>query len=81
MRAPFTLDRATLAAMPRTTIIAKDKSGADITYQGVELAELLKRAGAPLGEELRGPALSLAVLITASDAYAPCSPCQNSTPQ
>jgi DMSO/TMAO reductase YedYZ molybdopterin-dependent catalytic subunit len=69
VRTPLTLNRANLAAMPRATIMAKDKSGADITYQGVELAEILKRAGAPLGEELRGPALSLAVLITASDGY------------
>jgi DMSO/TMAO reductase YedYZ molybdopterin-dependent catalytic subunit len=69
VRSPLTLERSDLAAMPRTTITAKDKSGANITYEGVELAELLKRAGVPLGEELRGPALLLAVVITASDGY------------
>jgi hypothetical protein len=66
---PLTLYRADLAAMPRTTITARDKSGANITFEGVELFEILKRAGAPLGESLRGPALLFAVVITASDGY------------
>jgi len=66
---PLDLRHGDLAAMPRATITARDKSGANITFEGVELAELLKRAGAPSGEALRGPALLLTVVITASDGY------------
>jgi hypothetical protein len=33
VRSPLSLERSDLAAMPRTTITAKDKSGANITYE------------------------------------------------
>jgi DMSO/TMAO reductase YedYZ molybdopterin-dependent catalytic subunit len=69
VRSPLNLERADLTAMPRTTIIAKEKSGANVTYEGVQVAEILKKAGAALGEELRGPALLLVVVVTASDGY------------
>lgn len=66
---PLKLTATDLAKLPRIKVTAKDKSGADVAFEGVELAELLKRAGAPQGEALRGPALALAVLVIAADHY------------
>jgi DMSO/TMAO reductase YedYZ molybdopterin-dependent catalytic subunit len=39
------------------------------TYSGVPLRELLKDAGVPSGENLRGKALATCVVVTASDGY------------
>ena len=39
------------------------------TYRGVSMRQLLALAGAPLGDKLRGPALSLGVLIRCKDQY------------
>jgi DMSO/TMAO reductase YedYZ molybdopterin-dependent catalytic subunit len=44
-------------------------SNADEKYEGVPLAELLAKHGAPLGKDLRGPALALCVVATGSDGY------------
>src|SRR5262249_62182964 len=38
-------------------------------WDGVPLIEILKSAGAPTGEALRGPALSLYVVVGAADHY------------
>ena len=51
-----------LAAMPRASAKVKARDGADRTYEGVLLSEILKRAGQPRGEELRGRLLSKYVL-------------------
>jgi hypothetical protein len=40
-----------------------------VTYEGVSVADLLQRAGAPLGKQLRGPQLALYVLVSAADGY------------
>lgn len=40
------------------------------TYTGVALRELLARAGAPLGEKLRGDALLAGVIVRSKDNYA-----------
>jgi DMSO/TMAO reductase YedYZ molybdopterin-dependent catalytic subunit len=39
------------------------------TYSGVPLRDLLKDAGVPMGENLRGKALTICVVVTASDGY------------
>lgn len=44
-----------------------DKKAA--TYSGVWLRDLLKEAGLPSGENLRGKALATCVIVTASDGY------------
>ena len=64
----FTLTLADLKTMPRTTV-AIDEDGKKITYGGVLLGEVLKRAGAPLGRDLSGKAVASYVLATASDGY------------
>jgi DMSO/TMAO reductase YedYZ molybdopterin-dependent catalytic subunit len=39
------------------------------TYSGVPLRDLLKDAGVPLGENLRGKALATCIVIIAADGY------------
>ena len=39
------------------------------TYSGVPLRDLLKEAGVPSGENLRGKALATCIVVTATDGY------------
>lgn len=66
---PLKLTLADLAAMPRQTVKIPNPNGGDFAYEGVSLAEVLKRAGAPNGSSLRGNALASYVLAKASDGY------------
>lgn len=65
---PVRLRAGDLAKMPRETVTAGEH-GASVRYEGVPLRAILERAGAPLGKELRGKALSTYVLATARDGY------------
>lgn len=65
---PLTLTPEQLKAMPRTKVEAKSE-GRTLVYEGVLVGEILKRAGAPLGSELRGNAIASYVIATASDGY------------
>src|ERR1700728_3500991 len=67
--APLTLKAEDLAAMPREKASVPDQDGTEIEYEGVPLREILKRAGAPLGGQLRGKALASYVLAKAHDGY------------
>jgi hypothetical protein len=55
--------------LPRLKVKAKDHAGAVATFEGVSLAALLKEAGAKLGKELRGPALTTVVIVEARDGF------------
>ena len=55
--------------MPRTTVEATDHDGTRATYEGVLLFEILKAAGAPLGDRLRGKTMMTYVLAKAKDGY------------
>jgi hypothetical protein len=66
---PLTLKAEDLAQMPRETVTVQDQEGGQIKYTGVMLREILTRAGAPLGKELRGKALATFVLAKAKDGY------------
>jgi DMSO/TMAO reductase YedYZ molybdopterin-dependent catalytic subunit len=66
---PLTLKADDLAAMPREKISLPNPNGTQTEYEGVLLREILKRAGAPLGEQLRGKALTTYVLAKAHDGY------------
>ena len=67
----FTVKAAELKAMARKTVTVHNAhSNADETYEGVEVAELLRKYGAPLGKELHGSALAYYVVATGSDGYA-----------
>lgn len=67
--APLTLKPEDLARMPRETVSVTDQDGTKVTYEGVPLREILKRAGVPLGKDLRGKALASYVLAKAHDGY------------
>jgi hypothetical protein len=56
--------------MPRRTlkvVNAHDKKTE--VYEGVALEELLRRAGVPQGEQLRGPEMATYVIAEAEDGY------------
>lgn len=57
-----------LAKMPRASV-KTTSNGMETTYEGVWLYEVLKRAGVPQGEALRGKALASYVLAEAQDGY------------
>lgn len=65
---PFTVTVADLKSMPRTSVTIPE-DGRDVKYEGVLVGELLKRAGAPLGRDLNGPAMASYVLASAKDGY------------
>jgi methionine-rich copper-binding protein CopC len=67
--APLTLKADDLARMPRETVTVPDQDGTKVSYEGVPLREILKRAGVPLGKDLRGKALASYVLAKAHDGY------------
>jgi DMSO/TMAO reductase YedYZ molybdopterin-dependent catalytic subunit len=66
---PLSLSAADLLAMPRRVVETKDHDGKAARFEGVTLTDVLKAAGAPLGDALRGPQLSKLVLVTAADGY------------
>ena len=68
VKSPLTLSAADLKAMPRTKVEANDDSRT-VTYEGVLVGEILKRAGAPVGEALRGDAIASYVVAHAADGY------------
>ena len=58
-----------LAKMPRESVTIPDQDGTQVKYEGVLLGELLKMAGAPVGPNLRGNAVSSYVIATGNDGY------------
>lgn len=64
----LTLSAGDLAKMPRSTVRATSH-GTETVYEGVWLHEILKKAGVPQGNELRGKALAGYVLAQAQDGY------------
>jgi DMSO/TMAO reductase YedYZ molybdopterin-dependent catalytic subunit len=64
----LTLSADDLAKMPRATVKTTN-NGMETVYEGVWLHEVLKQAGVPQGEALRGKALSTYVLAEAQDGY------------
>jgi DMSO/TMAO reductase YedYZ molybdopterin-dependent catalytic subunit len=66
---PLTLKAEDLAKMPREKVSVSEEDGAKVEYEGVPLREILKQAGAPLGNQLRGKALASYVIAKAQDGY------------
>ncbi|MGB6498541.1 MAG: carboxypeptidase regulatory-like domain-containing protein [Candidatus Acidiferrum sp.] len=57
-------------ALPHTTVtVHNEHTKADETYSGVRVADLLSKMDAPLGNKLRGAALSAYLVATGSDGY------------
>src|ERR1700722_19864612 len=63
------LSLADIAALPRQTIRVTDDKGAQVEYGGENVAEILKKAGAPLGKELKGPNMAVSIVASAPDGY------------
>ena len=67
---PLTISAAELKKMPRQTLkVVNPHDKKTEVYEGVPLAELLKRAGVPQGEAVRGPLLASYILVEAADGY------------
>jgi hypothetical protein len=57
-----------LAKMPRHAIKASEH-GTSATFEGVLLSDVLAKVNVPIGEKLRGKALTQYVLVEAADGY------------
>ena len=67
---PFTLSLDELRALPHVTIEVMDEhEHKQEAYEGVPLVDLLKRAGAPQGEQIRGALMTTYVIAEGSDGY------------
>jgi DMSO/TMAO reductase YedYZ molybdopterin-dependent catalytic subunit len=69
VRTPLKLDASELTRLPRRKVGTVDRQGRPLVYEGVDLEEVLRRAGAPLGEALKGKAMATYVLVEARDGY------------
>ncbi|MDB4923808.1 molybdopterin-dependent oxidoreductase [Mucilaginibacter sp.] len=63
------LKLADLQQFKQTELTRKDRDGKDHIYSGVILSEILQKAGATLGKDLRGENLTKFVQVEASDGY------------
>ncbi|MEI9812640.1 MAG: molybdopterin-dependent oxidoreductase [Acidobacteriota bacterium] len=68
VKQPLTLSAEDLAKMPRASV-KTTSNGMETVYGGVWLHEVLKRAGVPQGETLRGKALAGYISVEAQDGY------------
>lgn len=66
---PLDLTLEALGALPRASETTTDQEGRKQVYEGVLLLDLMRRAGAPLGPDLRGPHLTTYLLAHARDGY------------
>jgi len=66
---PLELQVSELEKMARTRVEVKDHDGSQATYEGVLVAELLKSAGSPMGEKMRGANMASYALASAKDGY------------
>jgi hypothetical protein len=66
---PLDLGAADVAALPHTELRAVDSHGKGGLFRGVEVAELLRRAGAASGDALRGSHLRDVVRVESADGY------------
>jgi DMSO/TMAO reductase YedYZ molybdopterin-dependent catalytic subunit len=66
---PLSFSVDDFAKLPRQSVRATGHDKIESVYQGVSLGEILVRSGAASGSELRGKALSLYVVVEASDGY------------
>jgi DMSO/TMAO reductase YedYZ molybdopterin-dependent catalytic subunit len=70
VQSPLTLTADDLKRMPRKTLtVTNPHSQKKESYEGVALEEILRKAGAPNGQQMRGPAMATYVLAEASDNY------------
>ena len=66
---PLTLTLEDIAAMPHQNATIVQENGMPVAYDGVPLRDVLLKARAPFGGELRGKNLTTYVLAKAHDGY------------
>jgi DMSO/TMAO reductase YedYZ molybdopterin-dependent catalytic subunit len=67
---PLVLTLADLKNMPRKKLsVVNPHDKKTEAYEGVLLEDLLRKAGVPQGDNLRGPSMAIYVLAEASDGY------------
>jgi DMSO/TMAO reductase YedYZ molybdopterin-dependent catalytic subunit len=67
---PLTLTVADLKSMPRTTLhVTNPHENKTEIHEGVLLEQLLRRAGVPQGDQLRGKQMTTYVIAEAEDGY------------
>ena len=67
---PLTLSAIDLKNMPRQTLkVINTHEKKEEIYEGVPVRELLRRAGIPQNDKLRGAAMAIYVVAEASDGY------------
>ena len=69
VRAPLDLKLSDLQQYNQVQVKYKDKDGNYHNYSGVVLADILQKAGVPLGKELHGKNLAKFVVAEGSDGY------------
>ena len=63
------LSVADIAAFQRQTIHVTDEKETPAEYGGVPVAEILEKAGAPLGNSMKGPNMAVGLVAHAPDGY------------
>jgi DMSO/TMAO reductase YedYZ molybdopterin-dependent catalytic subunit len=66
---PLALTLADLQGMPRIQVKVKEKDGSEAAFEGVSLAEILKRSKPRLTEKCCGNAANTCVIVRAADNY------------
>jgi len=66
---PLRLTAAELQQFPRQTVVARAHDEKESRFEGVALFDVLKKAGLPTGNELRGKAVALYLVVEAADGY------------
>ncbi len=69
VRAGSVFDAAARSAVPRTSVSGTDPDASVATYDGVALADIVRAAGAKVGDAVRGSAARAYVVVHASDGY------------
>jgi hypothetical protein len=78
----LTLTPEELAALPHKSVsVFNAHSKTNETYSGVPLADLLSKAGVPLGESVRGKLFMIGIIAAGMDGYVSCTPWLKSTRQ
>jgi hypothetical protein len=58
-----------LEGLERSTVITADAAGIKTTHQGVQMRDVLAKAGVPMGSGMKGRGLARVVIATAADDY------------
>jgi hypothetical protein len=66
---PFVLRPEDLAKMKRISIRVKDRDEKEHNFSGIAVAEILQKAGAPMGSQLRGKNMNKYLLVGSKDGY------------